>query len=472
MTLARWPRWPMLAALASGIISLPGLGCGSAPPANGASAGIVTAPTPAPVGSGLVEVPDPLSPTNPLFPMPTTWPGVPAAGQSYVDPNFGTTQTRAVATLQLRHEYSRHDPFNRDHSLVLLYYLPDAEWRVYRTQSVPYDQPPALVATLQIEEPRWDPASPALLWGTRGLQVISVDLGAGGAETVRKDFTRDATIAPLLAQNPDIYRVTMKDEGETSRDKRSWAFILQGTAEDYRARYIFTWDQQQDRVLGVYTVAASQPDIDWVGMSPLGNWVLIGGSPANTGDLVGLVMANKELTQFHRIDYATGHADVGLDTDGREVIVMQNVQTDFVDLIPIDLSTQPILEAGGSYAGTGRVPLVRLYYASDVNAFGGGVHISCNAPGLCVISTTTDQGVPERNWLDRKIVLTTLDRTRPRTYYLARVFGTKGNPDAYWEETHASLTTDGSRVVWATNWSQDLGQERVWMMELTIPGAR
>jgi len=259
----------------------------------------------------------------------------------------------------------------------------------------------------------------------------------------------------------------MKDEGESSLDKRYWAFLLQGSQEDYRARYIFTWDRQTNQVLGTYTIAASQADIDWVGMSPNGTWVLIGGSELNTGDLQGLVMADKTLTQFHRLDYATGHADVGLDSTGREVIVMQNVRTDHVDLIPIDLATQPILEANGSYAGTNRVPLVRLFYDSDsLIGLNSGVHISCNAVGWCVISTYIEPGQPEQNWLDRSIILVKLDPARPRAFYLAKVHGTRG---AYWEETQAAITNDAAKIVWATNWNQNVGQERVWLMQLTLP---
>ena len=304
------------------------------------------------------------------------------------------------------------------------------------------------------------------LWGVQEFRILTLNTQTGDVAVV-KDFAADATIAPLLAAHPDIYRITMKDEGESSTDKRYWAFILQGTRDDYRAQYVFCWDRQGDHVLGVYPVPASQADIDWVGMSPLGNWVLIGGSDINLGNLAGLVMANRELTTFHRLDFATGHADVGLDVEGNEVIVMQNVRTDYIDLIPLSPATQPILEAGGSYAGTNRTPLVRLF-ASSESPIGlqSGVHISCNRPGYCVVPTYIEPGAPEQNWLDRSIVLVHLDGQAPRAYYLAKVYGTTG---AYWEETHATITQDGSRVLWATNWSQDVRQEHVWDMELRIP---
>lgn len=419
-----------------------------------------------PPGGLFLEVPNPLSGDNPTYKLPSR--AVPAPGASVADDSFGTTQMRIVQTPGLRHEYSRHDPFNRDQSLILLLHAASGEWQIYRTQGMPYDQPANLLRTSDLAEPRWDPNDANLLWGLQGFRILTLNVQTG-TSTIVKDFATDLTIAPILAVNPDIYRITMRDEGEASYDLRFWAFILQGTQDDYRARYVFCWDRQANQVVGLYAVSASQADIDWVSMSPHGNWVLIGGSELNAGNLAGLVMADRALTTFHRLDSATGHADVGLDSAGNEVVVMQNVRTDYVDLIPLSPDTQPILEAGGSYAGTNRVPLVRLYYVSDSPlACHSGVHISCNRAGYCVISTYIEPGQPEQNWLDRSIVLARLDRAHPRVVYLAKVYGTTG---AYWEETHATITRDGSKVIWATNWSRSVGQEQVWDVQLDVPAA-
>jgi len=133
----------------------------------------------------------------------------------------------------------------------------------------------------------------------------------------------------------------------------------------------------------------------------------------------------------------------------------------------LDPATQPILDAGTEYAGTNRTPLVRLFYnAESPLGLNSGVHISCNVPGYCVISTNIAPDLPEQNWLDRSIILVELNRQKPRAFYLAKVYGTTG---AYWEETQASITNDGARVVWTTNWNQNVGQERVWLVELDMP---
>jgi hypothetical protein len=415
-------------------------------------------------GSLFVEVPHPLEGENPTFKLVAS--KAPAAGQTVVDPRLGTSCTRVVQTEGVRHEYSRFDPFNSDQSMILLVVCSEGEFRVYRTASVPYDKSENLVMTLNIAEPRWDPSDPNVLWGSADFSVVTVDVKTRETTTI-KDFSQDATIGPILKANPDLYHITMKDEGESSTDKRFWAFLIQGTNDDYRPRYLFTWDRKLDKILGLYPISAKEAEIDWVGMSPKGNWVVIGGDWSNGGKLVGLTIANKALTEFHRIDYTTAHSDVGLDSDGNEVIVMQNVRTDYIDMIPLDPASKPILEPGGSYENTNRVPLMRLFYASDSpHGFNSGVHISCNLPGYCVVSTSTEENQPDQNWLDRTITLVTLDGHHPRVFYLSKVHATDG---AYWEETQATITNDGGKIVWASNWNQHVGEERVWLMQLTMP---
>jgi hypothetical protein len=422
-----------------------------------------------PATEPFAAVPDPLAADNPVHHLAAR--PQPAVGESFRDEAFGTSLSRVTATALVdgqpsgRHEYSRHDPFNRDQSLVLL--LPEGAWRVYRTATQPYNAAANLVATLEdIAEPRWDRVEPGVVWGLRGFQVLAIDVTTG-QETVVKDFRRDAAIAVILAAEPDIYRITTKDEGEPSLDRRYWAFELQGSKDDYRARYIIAWDREADRVLGVRRLQRSESDIDWVGMSPKGAWVLVGGAYDNGGGLAGLTIAPKDLSRFYRIDYATAHADVGLDTDGNEVVVMQSERTDYVDLLPLDPATKPILTGGGGYAGTNRTRLVRLDYDSDSPfTLGSGLHVSCNVPGYCVVSTTTERGVAERNWLDRTVVLLRLDRQNPRAFYLAKVHNTTAD---YWEETHGAITNDGSRVVWASNWGQNAGRLQMSLIGLRMP---
>jgi hypothetical protein len=418
-----------------------------------------------------IEVPNPLAPNNPTYPLiPRT---EPTPGQSWTDSRFGTVQTRVTQNTALRHEYSRFDPFNCNQTMLLLMDLTTGEWRVYRTQLLPYDQPANLVQTINnLGEMRWDPSDPDILWGFRDFSIIRLNV-LTGVGTVVKDFAADAAIAPLLAANPFIYRITCKDEGESSRDKRFWALALQNGADpahpewDYLCKYLFTWDRLQNQVLGTYPLSLAQGQrLDWVGMSSLGNWVVIGaesegGVPPNWG----LMMASKDFSVLHLLHQNTGHADVGLDSRGREVIVMQNAQTDRVDLIPLDLQAKPV-DTLADYNNNVIKPLVILYYdsGSPIGLNSDGLHISCNYPGYAVVSTHIAPARPEQNWLDRCNILVRLDGNRPRAVYLAKLYNTT---QQYWEETHATISNDGTRIVWVDNWGHSFPDPQPVQLTLT-----
>lgn len=417
----------------------------------------------APDVARLVPVPDPLAEENPR--LAGSPPPPPRPGETYADPAFGTRITRVTDTSleNGRHEYSRFDPLNSDRSLILL--GPDRPG-VYRTSHAPYNAKPPIRELRDCDEPRWDPAEPRTLWFTREKRLLRMDVSTG-KETVVKDFARDPALKAVLADRR-VWRITRADEGEASRDLRWWAFFVQaGDAVDYRMLHMFTWDRATDAVLGQTPLAPAERELDWIGMSPLGHTVLIGGLHDNGGRLQGLTMANRELTRFHRLDYTTAHADVGTDASGAEVVVMQNTRTDYIDMIPLSWATRPILENGGSYEGTGRTPLVRLF-SSDESPHGlvSGVHVSANCPGWCVVSTHLEYSDQGQNWLDNVLLLVRLDSGAPKAWYLAQVFSTRGE---YWEESHATLSRDGSTVLWATNWGRQKGANRVFLMRADLP---
>jgi len=411
------------------------------------------------------EVPKPLSGSNPVYHLVPR--SVPRPGEIFHDASFNTTLTRSTKALNLRHEYSRFDPFNLDQSMIVLLDLKTADWKIYKTKGNYYDQSGHFVRTINIHgEPRWDSKDPSLIWGLRDFKIVKINAKTGRVTTV-KDFSKDPTIGPIIKVETDLYRITTKEEGESSRDKRYWAFCLQGSGDDYRLRYVFCWDLSLDKILGLHKLSSDEAEtIDWVGMSPLGKWVLIGGDAGEDRHWAGLQMADKKLSSFHKLASATAHSDVGLDIQGNEIIVMQNSRTDYVDYIPISLSAKPV-DDPGDYKNNSVKPIIRLYYDSNSSiGLNSGVHISCNYPGYSVISTNIEPGAAEQNWLDRTITLVKLDKKKFRVFYLAKVYNTTG---AYWEETQAAMTNDGSKVVWASNWGKNVGHDKVFLMRLDMP---
>lgn len=426
-----------------------------------------------------IAVPNPLSGDNPTYPLiPKT---EPTPGQSWTDARFGTVQTRVTQTTTLVQEYSRFDPFNCHQSMILFLDIASGSGVVYRTTSAPYDTPANLVQTINdLGEMRWDPTDPNILWGFNGLKIIKINVTTG-VETTVKDFKTDATIAHILTTYPGIYQITCMNEGESSRDKRYWALALQNDADplhpdlDYAFLYLITWDRLQNKVLGTYALSVAQrQNLDWVGMSTLGNWVVVGGgSDAGVPPNWGLMMASKDFSVWHLLHQNTGHADVGLDTQGQEVIVMQNSNTDYVDLIPLDLQAKPV-SVVDDYNGNLIKPIVRLYYnSSSPIGFNSGVHISCNYPGYCLISTTIPPSTPEQNWLDRCNILVRLDPNQARAVYLAKIYNSTdpGIPDVrdsqYWEETHGTISNDGAKIIWADNWGNSVPAPQIPIMTVT-----
>ena len=143
---------------------------------------------------------------------------IPDIGEQFFDLHFATLLTRATETDGIHgiHEYSRFDPFNTDQSMIIL--DPEESWNIYSTLSLPYNQPSNLVAHIDLEEPRWGPEDPNLIWGVDEFSIKTVNLSTGQT-TVIKDFSRDPIMEPIIAHE-NVYRITMKDEGESSRDKR------------------------------------------------------------------------------------------------------------------------------------------------------------------------------------------------------------------------------------------------------------
>ena len=291
-------------------------------------------------------------------------------------------------------------------------------------------------------------------------------------ETTVKDFSTDAAIAPILT---DLSRYLPHYLHGRRGILPGQEVLGPGLAErrrprnpdlDYAYLYLFTWDRLQDKVLGTYKLSVAQrQNLDWVGMSTLGNWVVIGGeSDGGVPPNWGLMMASKDFSVLHLLHENTGHADVGLDTQGREVIVMQNAQTDYVDLIPLDLQAKPV-NVVDDYTGNLIKPIVRLYY-DDTSSIGlkSGVHISCNYPGYCLISTTIPPSTPEQNWLDRCNILVRLDPNQARAVYLAKIYNTT---QQYWEETHGTISNDGAKIVWADNWGNSVPDGQTPQMTVT-----
>jgi hypothetical protein len=233
--------------------------------------------------------------------------------------------------------------------------------------------------------------------------------------------------------------------------------------EDWIPVAFLVYDRQTDQVTirDMRGVPGVEQDVDHVTMSPLGTYFLASfdsycehGHLGDDAHPCGLMVYDRELTNGRGLLRIIGHYDPALDAQGREVIIYQDIDTDYISML--DLETGAV------------TPL----WAIDYTYTSLGLHFSGLAfdrPGWAVVSTHDDDAVTH-TWMDDQVFLVELraggrvvrlahthslvDESQPAEYY-------------YWAEPHASANPDLTRVVFTTNWGRfDTGEVEVFMIAL------
>ncbi|MEK7817060.1 MAG: hypothetical protein AAB281_02265, partial [Actinomycetota bacterium] len=141
---------------------------------------------------------------------------------------------------------------------------------------------------------------------------------------------------------------------------------------------------------------------------------------------------------------AAGHGDAAMTTDGRDVMVYQNVATDFISMADLDTGAE--------------TRLLEIPFSVNIDI---GLHVSGNSaavPGWVLISTYGSKA-PEpgkqHSWMDEELFMLEL-KENPRVWRLADThsytsldFSEEKN---YFAETFAAINTGGARVYFASNW--------------------
>jgi len=234
----------------------------------------------------------------------------PPVGQSYLDPVFGTTirrisdaqnqpNSRNVGFLPfIATEYSTMSPFNLDNSRLLLVHhsyfaLYDGEGHYQR--DLPVD------ATAN-SEPRWSRRDPNLLYyiPVYGNSLKSFD-AASGASSVVHTFA-------------EYSRISGRGESDICFDGDH--FVLVGDDRD-----VFVYELSTDTKGPVLDVGGRA--FDDVMIAP-DDSVLVGWIQRGTGRYNGVELFDRNMTFQRQITPATGHMDVGRDTDGQPVLLWIN----------------------------------------------------------------------------------------------------------------------------------------------------
>jgi hypothetical protein len=348
----------------------------------------------------------------------------PTAGQSYLDPVFGTSirrlsdarnQPNSGDTGNLAfivNEYSTMSPFNQDNSRILLQHqsyfaLYDAEGRYQK------DLPFEISAS---NEPRWSRHDPNLLYYVYGNSLKSYD-AASDRRAVVHTFVEYSTVS---------------GRGESDICFDGNHFVLVGDN-----RYIFVYDVSTDTKGALLDTGGRA--FDQLYMTP-DDSVLVGWFQAGTGPYSGVEQYDRNMNFRRQVAPVIGHMDVGRDTDGAPVLVWMNAAD---PQAPADCQNGvvKIRLADGQ-----RTCVVSLDWSL-------AAHVSVPDAGQWFFVATYAPGDPNPSpgeWrrYTGEVLQVSMDGSEVRrlAHHRSRPF------NDYWYAPRAAVSRDGRRLVYSSNY--------------------
>lgn len=386
-------------------------------------------------------------------------------GASFVDPVFGTTLRRVSATSDgggfQTPIYSQLQAFSSDDVYLLL--DGGAGYRVRRTDDL------SVVTGLRTGRwvaPRWHPA----------LAHTVVHFDSNEDDSIRVQYTDvDTGVTTTRFTFPASYDRVLVDQSfdELSEDGR---WIAGMTTRSDGSEVIFVLDLER-KALGaelslhsMYT-GPCRPDPvwgevepDWVGVSPLGRYLVVQWVRDGTNRCSGLETFDLETGTFAgRVTDGHQHGDLGVQPDG---------VTEF--FMTFELAGPP------PYNGLPAIGVRELPGTATVSAptfvrildWGNEEHISCRGPrGACLVTAGT---WAENGWtaFEGELFLQYTDGR------VERLVHHRSSSCGYWVQPRATMSRDGRLVVFASDWTHgtgstscdggdDLGRGDPYLLELS-----
>lgn len=390
---------------------------------------------------------------------------------SYTDRAYGTRVYRATApsdfpspSRYVRHDYSRRQAFNADNTRYIAH-SENSFWLLYNADTFQVIPKGGVNGSLKDmggqAEVIWHPTDPKKLWytGNEGAGMVwwEKDVEADTRREIANFNDR------VKARWPNATRVWTKGEGTSSADGRYLAFIADRYENSTLTIYgIFTWDSQTNTIVGWLDASRfGHRYPDHVSMSASGKFVVPSWAYAPT---LGTMAYSRDFATSRQLNTESEHSDLALGPNGEDYYVVANEKSDHIRAINI--------------ANGAAFNIMRLYPRSR-SAY--AAHISGQAfdkPGWVLISTYADKVEanettpevrpdPQLEAPYRKIMLVELKENGAQ-YSVAHTQAAAGYPfgsDGYFGEHQATISRDGSRIMFATNFN-DLGAPSSYMIGL------
>ena len=376
---------------------------------------------------------------DPTLVVPASALTLPAVGVPFVEPDFGVTMTRVADASEHgmfeTHVYSQLQAFSSDNEYLLL--ADDNGYFVRRTSDLSRIEG---IDTSSWNVPRWHPALAHTL--------LHFDTNEDSDVTLQYTDVVSGVTTDVYTFPPQYRRVYGNQSfDEPSHDGRWLAGMV---ARSDGVSVVFTFDTENLRLGAVLPVPSISPpdpqwgliEPDWIGVSPLGNYLVIQWPRDGVSQGSGLECFEIQTGAFvGRVFDGHQHGDLGVLPDGVTEVFM----------------TFEIYHPSGNLhlgmrALPGTATVSQPTYLRELGWDHGG-HISGQGPdGTFLITTGSD---PNNGWtaLEGEVFLQHTDGS------VLRLAHHRSTEEGYWVQPRASMSRDGRYVVFASDWGRATGTE-------------
>lgn len=357
----------------------------------------------------------------------------------FTDPHFGTQITR-ITDARSSHlpgiipQYSKRQAWNVGETYLILQ-TGGGIFRLYNGET-PY-QFIRVLDGVEGEDVFWHPTDPNRIIYNDGNTLHSYNINTNQSSVIY-------SFSNYLYANS-------RGEGNLSNDGRYYAFVGRYTDTTFNTLNVF--DFNTNSIISTMQLPSNLADLDWVSISPFGNYVVVDYADNIQGRYHGVEVYTRNFNFLWQKGLGAGHSDLGIDANGNEILVIAVYDSD---------SNKTFLRKYNLSNGQ-ETTLFALSVWFDM-------HISCRSVvqnSYCFVSTFDYVGrltADSTNWLpfEMEVFALKLDGSRQVAriahHHSRRFSPYTPDPDSsiYWAEPHATVSREGKRMLWGSNWEQNM----------------
>jgi len=368
----------------------------------------------------------------------------PAAGTSYTDPKTGIAVIRITDALNSSEagtfpDYSKRQAWNADQTRMILRtddgYVLLFDGQTYQFMSV--------LNGVAGQDIFWHPINPDFIYFSPDSVLYSLHIPTGDIDPVH-DF------APYTFANTN-------GEGNLSDDARYYAVVGQYynyISGEVTFSDILVYDLVMDEVISAMPIPQDSIwGFDWVSVSRGGNYVVIDYADTETGRYHGVEVYDRMMNFIWQKPLGAGHSDLGTESNGDEILVM--------DLYDEETNETVYMKYRLSDGQETELLRTSLLFDQHISLRNEARKDWCFISTFDYVDRLTDDSL---SWLpfEDEVFALKLDGSgdvqRVAHHHSRRFSPSTPDPDnsVYWSEPHATVDREGKRILWGSNWRQNM----------------